>query len=644
MATRNKFNKTEIRDFLEVIANENEGYIKCAGNIIYNGNVNLTNKISTIESNIANIITTNNNQTSNITNLQTLQTADRSNITNLQNLQINDRANITNLQNLQIADRANITNNTSNIATINTTLNNCAKLNIDNSFLGNITFNYLPTTTITSFTNNNQFVSKGYVDSAISGTTNLAGSNFDWTGLHTFNVNLPTSNIVPNSSYQLVNKSYVDSVISSGSSSLFSQNNTWTNTNTFSNIVLNGIVLTNKFTTIDSNIGILQGNISNIEISLNNNTTTNNTQNSRLDAIELLNTSQNSNISLLQSNVNILQGNITSINSLLATNTTTNNTQNSRLDAIELLNTSQNSNIANNTSNISTLQGNIININSNLANCAKISQVNDFGTFTNTFNTIKVNTLSKTDAGTEIYTETPLRVNNTNFFYKQGSSYYKLGDKIDEKLNVLNGIASNLTINTANLNNSTFSGTVSGLTKTNVGLSNVDNTSDANKPVSTATQTQLNLKLNKTSDTLQYCNILNSTLTNSTFTGSTEFDNLKFNELQCNYLWFDATSGTPQLNISSSTPNIVFINSYITASLSSGAFVVNLPQLSSSQDGMIWTIRILLDIDWRLLAGSGVNIIDLSNSSTTNKLYQSKRCASFLYRHTGRRYYILSEN
>lgn len=42
----------------------------------------------------------------------------------------------------------------------------------------------------------------------------------------------------------------------------------------------------------------------------------------------------------------------------------------------------------------------------------------------------------------------------------------------------------------------TFTGTVSGVTKTHVGLSNVDNTSDANKPVSSATQTALNLKAN----------------------------------------------------------------------------------------------------------------------------------------------------
>ncbi len=42
----------------------------------------------------------------------------------------------------------------------------------------------------------------------------------------------------------------------------------------------------------------------------------------------------------------------------------------------------------------------------------------------------------------------------------------------------------------------TFTGTVGGITKTMVGLSNVDNTTDLLKPISTATQTALNLKAN----------------------------------------------------------------------------------------------------------------------------------------------------
>ena len=46
----------------------------------------------------------------------------------------------------------------------------------------------------------------------------------------------------------------------------------------------------------------------------------------------------------------------------------------------------------------------------------------------------------------------------------------------------------------APINNPTFTGTVSGINKNMVGLGNVDNTSDASKPVSTLTQTALNEK------------------------------------------------------------------------------------------------------------------------------------------------------
>lgn len=51
----------------------------------------------------------------------------------------------------------------------------------------------------------------------------------------------------------------------------------------------------------------------------------------------------------------------------------------------------------------------------------------------------------------------------------------------------------------APLANPAFTGTVTGITATMVGLGNVTNTSDANKPVSTAQQTALNLKLNTAS-------------------------------------------------------------------------------------------------------------------------------------------------
>ena len=50
----------------------------------------------------------------------------------------------------------------------------------------------------------------------------------------------------------------------------------------------------------------------------------------------------------------------------------------------------------------------------------------------------------------------------------------------------------------------TFTGTVGGITKDMVGLGNVDNTTDALKPISTATQTALNLKLNTLDQSFDY--------------------------------------------------------------------------------------------------------------------------------------------
>lgn len=55
----------------------------------------------------------------------------------------------------------------------------------------------------------------------------------------------------------------------------------------------------------------------------------------------------------------------------------------------------------------------------------------------------------------------------------------------------------------------TFTGTVSGITKSMVGLGNVDNIADANKPISTATQTALDLK---------------APLASPTFTGTVSLD------------------------------------------------------------------------------------------------------------------------
>ncbi len=66
-----------------------------------------------------------------------------------------------------------------------------------------------------------------------------------------------------------------------------------------------------------------------------------------------------------------------------------------------------------------------------------------------------------------------------------------LGSDANFSTTVTNSLAAK-----APINNPTFTGTVSGVTKAMVGLGNVDNTSDASKPVSTATQTALNGKAN----------------------------------------------------------------------------------------------------------------------------------------------------
>ena len=57
----------------------------------------------------------------------------------------------------------------------------------------------------------------------------------------------------------------------------------------------------------------------------------------------------------------------------------------------------------------------------------------------------------------------------------------------------------------------TFTGTVSGIDKTMVGLGNVDNTSDANKPISIATQAALDLKENLTNKSTDLIADANST-------------------------------------------------------------------------------------------------------------------------------------
>jgi hypothetical protein len=84
-----------------------------------------------------------------------------------------------------------------------------------------------------------------------------------------------------------------------------------------------------------------------------------------------------------------------------------------------------------------------------------------------------------------------------------------IGDVSETEIGYLNGVTSSiqtqltdLDTTKADIESPTFTGTVSGVTKSHVGLTNVDDTSDADKPVSTATQTALDTKLNLAGGTM----------------------------------------------------------------------------------------------------------------------------------------------
>ena len=112
----------------------------------------------------------------------------------------------------------------------------------------------------------------------------------------------------------------------------------------------------------------------------------------------------------------------------------------------------------------------------------------------------------------------------------------------------------------------TFTGTVAGVTKTHVGLGNVDNTTDANKPISTATQTALDLKLASATASTTYATIASPTFTGTVggvtkaMVGLSDVDNVSTTTIYSNqYVLVTGTSRT----ISSTTDkfNVVEFNS-----------------------------------------------------------------------------------
>jgi peptidoglycan hydrolase CwlO-like protein len=114
----------------------------------------------------------------------------------------------------------------------------------------------------------------------------------------------------------------------------------------------------------------------------------------------------------------------------------------------------------------------------------------------------------KLDSGVASSTYAPL--NNPTFGGTVSlPSTTSIGNVSSTEIGYLDGVTSSvqtqltdLDTTKADIESPTFTGTVSGITSSMVGLGNVDNTSDANKPVSTATQSALDAKLNLSGGTL----------------------------------------------------------------------------------------------------------------------------------------------
>ena len=100
----------------------------------------------------------------------------------------------------------------------------------------------------------------------------------------------------------------------------------------------------------------------------------------------------------------------------------------------------------------------------------------------------------------------------------------EVGSVTNTEIGYLSGVTSSIQAqisSKASIASPTFTGTVSGITKSMVGLGNVDNTTDINKPISSATQAALNGKLTSTQADLKY-----ATIENPSFIGVVDFSSV----------------------------------------------------------------------------------------------------------------------
>jgi len=145
----------------------------------------------------------------------------------------------------------------------------------------------------------------------------------------------------------------------------------------------------------------------------------------------------------------------------------------------------------------------------------------------------------------------------------------------------IDGLGSALDLK-APLADPTFTGTVSGITKSMVGLGNVDNTSDANKPVSTATQTALDAK---------------ASLAGATFTGNVEVDG---------NLVVDGDFTVNGTNFAASATSITIEDNMVQLAHQNAANTVDLGLVVAYNDGAAkhaGLVRDVSDSKWKLFQG-----------------------------------------
>ena len=198
------------------------------------------------------------------------------------------------------------------------------------------------------------------------------------------------------------------------------------------------------------------------------------------------------------------ESDITAIKAVNATQTTAitdltsvNGTQSAAISAIETKNSDQDATLASHTSSLSTQSSAITAIQT--VNATQTSDISAINSSITTINTNLAPKASPTFTGTVVLPSTTSigNVSATEIGYVDGVTS-AIQTQLDAKLGTSSAASTYETISNvalkAPLANPTFTGTVNGITKAMVGLGSVDNTADADKPVSTAATTALALK------------------------------------------------------------------------------------------------------------------------------------------------------